>query len=282
MQRVYLEQMSWQGSPGRLIKILCPGLTLSLAVALSGCTGGPGRVPAPIDTSTTTQSPASTSTPSPLSQTPSAPAPASGGSTLQAGPLPTSSQNDAVKTYAHNQVSFAYPADWTVVRESSTSVQVLDEHQQRVASFAADIPQGASPCGMSAAHIITLEEIPLNLPMSTKVKGIAYAAPHFAFTLIEGAKIWGTMAITGFEQTADGIGCYVSNKIVGPEDSTGDYSFGDCVVLDMEGRRTGRLGYVTTTIPEFASVDDAKAFMKTPYYAKLKNMLISLRIAPLQ
>lgn len=262
-----------------MIGAIFSALALSLAMVLVGCSAGPGSVTDPATRSAAGPT-TSLSSPAPAPSPTETPTSSPGSAVAQASPPERLTPKVSLKTYAHNQVSFSYPADWTVVRESSTSVLVLDEHQQRIASFNADIPRGASPCGgVEPARIITLEVIPLDLPVSPSIKGTAYVQTQFAFTLIEGKELWATMAITGFQRSADGTGCYITNEVRGPEDSTGDYSFGDCVVLTMDGARMGRTGAVATTLPDFQSVDEAREFMKTPFYSNFKNMLISLRIA---
>jgi len=248
-----------------------------VAMNLGNLTSEP--VPASTGTHSATVTPSALSAPS-APTTPPATQAASATATTAAGPaLP------AWIPYHEStgQATFEIKPGWAVVESPHTidghaynSLEVRNGNNQAIAELDLVYDRAAGGCEVPKPFRI-LDSVALDIPQKeAKVqeysgyKGSALGPSRFTFSIIEGDKVYGTVALSEEQAEAGTPVCAFLNGIVAPEDIPPVY-FGDVEMLRADGSNAPLV---------FGSVTEAKAYMQTPEYQDLKRMLISLSLKP--
>jgi|GEM_PF-901042 len=248
-------------------------LTLAAAAVTAGVLvatnlGGLATAPAPAGTvaPTAVASPTAPATP-PASVTPS--------------PTPTAAPASAVWTTftdATGQATFELPADWTVSQKPQTfeggsynTVEVKNPGGKTMSTLSLVNEGTAGPACPDPKPFSTLDSVNLDIPQkAAKLKESPRGPSAFVFRIVQGDRVYGSMALTDVDQTPDTTTCGLYNSILGPDDVP-FAQFGDALWLTPDGRDAALA---------FGSVAEAKAYMQTQEYQDIKRMLVSLSLTP--
>lgn len=117
----------------------------------------------------------------------------------------------------------------------------------------------------------TLDSVVVDIPQkAAKLKEFARGPSAFVFRVIQGDKVYGSLALTEGALAPKTTTCGLYNGILGP-DNVPFAHFGDAIWLMADGRDAPLM---------FDSLAEAKAYMQTPEYQDIKRMLISLALKP--
>ncbi len=247
-------------------------LTIAAAAVTAGVLivanlGSLTSVPEPAGTATPTASPTvSASGPAPATPTPTPSA------TGTAAAVPTAA---SWKTFTDmtGQATFEMPADWIAVQRPTmidgmpfAGVSVRNAANKELAKLVMYYDMAAGPCEVPKPVTVLDAEI-LDIPQ-TPYKGPA-GPNRFRFAVIQGDKLYGTVAISDEPGPSAQGACELWNMVTGPEGVPG-LSFGDVLTLRAD----------STAPLVFDTVAEARAYMQTQEYQDLKRMLISLSLRP--
>lgn len=221
--------------------------------------------PAPAATATATASPSPSADTAPTqTATETAPPP------VVAPPAPA-----AWPTYTDStgQASFEIRPDWAVVESPHmiggmpfNSLEIRNADNQTISRLDLVYDRTGGPCG-AAAPFTLLDSEPVEIPQRAEDLQ-RRGQPRFTFTIVEGAKVYGSMALSGSAETRQ-TPCSYTNGISGPEGVPSVY-FGDTETLTPDGDRA----------LVFGTVAEANAYMQSQEYTDKKRMLTSLTLAP--
>jgi hypothetical protein len=117
----------------------------------------------------------------------------------------------------------------------------------------------------------SLDSVIVDIPQkAAKLKEFARGPSAFVFRVIQGSKVYGSLALTDGDLAPQATTCGLYNGILGP-DNVPLAHFGDTVWLTADGQNAPLT---------FDSVAAAKAYMQTQEYQDVKRMLISLALQP--
>ncbi|MFD5278916.1 hypothetical protein ACFWIX_15335 [Pseudarthrobacter sp. NPDC058362] len=166
-------------------------------------------------------------------------------------------------------VAFDLPPGWAVIEHSvdgaapSVRLDVQNEQGAKVASMIHAQPGGlGGACGPEAVPLLTLDSAPVTVPYRA-AEGAA--APEFSYRVLNGTGsglgVNGSVGLSQPDQQASAA-CMYYNTVSSP---VGTLSFASQFQVNLGGE-----GMV------FASVAEAKAYVATGEYARLKRMMVSL------
>ncbi len=236
-------------------RLIVPALVAAAALALTGCANDTTASPVP----------AKTGTPQP-SKTPSI------------TPSPTETAWNSFST-EDGYFSFKYPADWTVEAsypepafedQKAVDIRVNDAKGQTVANLSSGGLGFGSPCG-TPYPFTALDTAEMNLPHDTVTASSEATTPRFQFSAIEyPSGVSASMGIINFINPTEA--CQFWNVYASPKSDPHYYvSFADQIKGGVEGAST-------PLVPTFANLDEARAFMETDNYKKLKTLFTSLTV----
>ncbi|WP_247826444.1 hypothetical protein [Arthrobacter antioxidans] len=232
-------------------------LALTLVTACTGPGGDGGAPPPSTNAATATAEPA-------------------------AAPLREAREGWKVFTDPGRLLSFELPEEWMVqLLEPEPGVHAPDSLHYAVrtpegvttAELHTGIQTPEAPCPdaeRTPYYVIGSE--PLDL--TDEAPAGADVEPRFVIRLITGFRFFAAYGITDQAGGADGLACTLSNTVQGG-DALGRVSFGDLEVLAPKA--PANTGPQTVT---FGTIGEAQAFYDTPDFATIREMLLSLRIAP--
>ncbi|TSE16271.1 hypothetical protein B1A87_010720 [Arthrobacter sp. KBS0703] len=210
----------------------------------------------------------------PLPAEPAAPATsAAAAASASAGPLPA---GWATYRSSGGKVSFDHPGTWTVVPAAGAAPDAVNiEVKDHAGKIVAILTYGGSgavggACFTEPVPYTVLDFAEVDLPYNPQVPDSV--TPRFAFRAMEDAG--GVIATYGLTSTAggpDGKACTIYNLVNGTSASP-IYMFAGA--LQMGPGNSPQQGVL-----QFANLDAARAYMKTPAYADAKRMITSLRIS---
>jgi RNA polymerase sigma-70 factor (ECF subfamily) len=117
----------------------------------------------------------------------------------------------------------------------------------------------------------TLDSVVVDIPQKAdKLREFPHGPSAFVFRIIQGDKVYGSLALADGELAPKAVTCGLYNGILGP-DNVPLAHFGDTEWLTADGRHAPHT---------FDSVAAAKAYMQTQEYQDVKRMLISLALQP--
>jgi hypothetical protein len=252
-------------------------VSLALGITLSGCSIAPEKAQvtdAPSVSATASATPSATATPdpavptetveSPTPEIPDVPAVPVTPVAPEVTPAPTviqeipSPHTIALKTFTFpdGHISFNYPADWSVQLDESNGVSatVFDETGKKVA-FTFSNNLGGAISGPVTRTLFDSEMMP-TFP-SDKGGQAAFAFSYEAYPDASGSRYY--MAVVPEIFLKEGESGSATSFLIAPNGGAGAYvDFADI---------------------HFASAAEAKAWMETPQYKRLKSLLTSFRYA---
>ncbi len=236
-------------------KFLTPALIAVAALALTGCANETTASPVPAKTASTEVSASPSSTPSATEAV-----------------WNTFTSEDGV-------FSFKYPADWTT---EATYPEPTPERQKRIevavrdssGATVASLSTGATGLGGACENLYpftALDTKDLDLPHDPIADTSGFTTPRFQFSAIENPNgVTASIGILNIVNQAET--CMIYNVFALPEGNPyGLVSFGDQFQSGSEGDHSA-------LVPTFANLDEARAFMETDNYKKLKTMFTSLTV----
>jgi hypothetical protein len=229
--------------------------------------------------------PAGTIVPSPSESTlPATPTPtASPSATRTATATPTPRPPAAAVTWttftdATGQATFEHPLGWTVSQTPQTIdggayniVEVKNAPGKPMATLRLVYDVTGGPACPDPKPYQTLDSVIVDIPQkAAKLREHPQGPSAFVFRVIQGDKVYGSLALTDGDLAPQPTTCGLFNGILGP-DNVPFAQFGDTVWLTADGKDAPLT---------FDSVAEAKAYMGTQEYRDLKRMLISLALQP--
>jgi hypothetical protein len=233
--------------------------------------------------------PAGTIVPSPSESTlPSAPTPTATPSVTRsatATPTPTRSPTPAAATVTWTtftdvtgQATFEHPLGWTVSQAPKTIeggayniVEVKNAAGKTMSTLSLVYDVTGGPVCPAPKPFQTLDSVVVDIPQKpAKVAETGLGPSAFVFRVVEGGKVYGSLALADRDPAPQATTCGLYNGILGP-DNVPFAHFGDTVWLTADGRDAPLT---------FDSVAEAKAYMGTQEYRDVKRMLISLALQP--
>lgn len=180
-------------------------------------------------------------------------------------------------TDSSGQATFELPVGWTVQETLQpsgfdfgywgSSIVVMNEAAKVMAKIQPAPDAAGAQC--SPVPYSTLDAVALDIPQAPTTG--EYVGPtQFKFRIIEGAAVYGAMAVDSSSMPATGSACQLSSTIQGPNDVPA-LTFGSSMFLNATG---------TDAQLTFASVAEAEAYMQTQEYKDIKRMLVSLSLKP--
>ncbi|MFC4222419.1 hypothetical protein [Lysinibacter cavernae] len=240
-------------------RVFIGSIALVAAFSLSGCASSPSNPPYPVKATST----ASSETPTAKPTTTSSPS-----ATPAAWTKYTSTDG---------RYTFEHPEAWTVNvsgDREGTSLSITDTASgSTVATFHAGLASGPASFGPGETGTITfLANTPLDLArydigdVSDGPVNVSYA------TFEKGGAIQASMGLTTdysrSETENTGLVLFMKNQAVTPEIYFGEFA------TPVSNETTP----VTSIIPTFATIDEAKAFMETQTYKDLERMFSSVTV----
>jgi hypothetical protein len=229
--------------------------------------------------------PAGTVVPSPSESTlPSTPTPTATPSVTRsatATPTPTPTAVPAAWTTftdATGQATFEHPLGWTVSEAPKTIeggayniVEVKNAAGKTMSTLSLVYDVTGGPVCPAPKPFQTLDSVVVDIPQKpAKVAETGLGPSAFVFRVVEGGKVYGSLALADRDPAPQATTCGLYNGILGP-DNVPFAHFGDTVWLTADGRDAPLT---------FDSVAEAKAYMGTQEYRDVKRMLISLALQP--
>lgn len=248
-----------------------------LAVAAAAVTAGV-LVATNFGALTTAPQPASTVTPTVApSQTASASVTPSPTPTASAAPVPAGWKT---LTDATGQASFEVPTAWTVSETPMTidggaynSVEVRNPGGKLMSTLKLVYDDTGGPMCPDPKPFSTLDSVVVDIPQKpAKLRESPRGPSAFVYRIVEGSKVYGSMALTDLGLDTGATTCGLYNGILGP-DNVPFAHFGDATWLTPDGENAAHT---------FTTVAEAKAYMQTQEYQDIKRMLISLALQPVK
>ncbi|HKS03559.1 MAG TPA: hypothetical protein VJS86_17940 [Arthrobacter sp.] len=255
-------------------------LTLTAAAVTAGV-----LVAANLGTLVSAPEPAGTVVPSPSESTMSAtPTPTvSPTATRTATATPTPTPPAAAVTWttftdATGQATFEHPLGWTMSEKPQTIdggqyniVDVKDSAGKAKATLRLLYDSAGGPVCPDPRPYQTLDSVVVDIPQkAAKLQEHPQGPSAFVFRVIEGEKVYGSLALADEDLAPAPTTCGLHNGILGP-DNVPFAQFGDTAWLTADG---------TGAPLTFDSIAEAKAYMGTQDYQDVKRMLISLALQP--
>jgi hypothetical protein len=181
-------------------------------------------------------------------------------------------------TDATGQATFEHPVGWTVSQMPQTIdggsyniVEVKTAAGKTVSTLRLVYDVTGGPVCPAPKPYQTLDSVVVDIPQkAAKLKEHPQGPSAFVFRVIQGDKVYGSLALADGDLAPQPTTCGLYNGILGP-DNVPFAHFGDTVWLTSDGQ-----GAPLT----FDSVAEAKAYMATQEYRDTKRMLISLALKP--
>ncbi|MCW2135132.1 hypothetical protein [Arthrobacter sp. VKM Ac-2550] len=194
---------------------------------------------------------------------------------------PSWTAKEGWKTYTDpaGTLSFDLPEDWTVQQQPEPTqpanggvhLDISDGGGRVVAQLHTRLILEEIQCtpGNVTDYVVLASE-PLDV---AAVDGTGNIEPRFVFRMLRGYKFFASMGITNKVGGVDNKACAIQNAVAGPE-SVGLYSFSDTPVhgVPSADEPAGEL-------KSYDSVQEALEYLETDRFAKLREMITSLRIA---
>ncbi|MFP3462182.1 hypothetical protein R5O87_15150 [Arthrobacter globiformis] len=251
-------------------------LTLAAAAVTAGV-----LVATNLGTLVSAPEPAGPVAPSPSESTVSAtPTPTA---TRTAGATPTPTATGAPATWttftdATGQATFEHPLGWKVSQEPQTIdggqyniVEMKNAAGKNMATLRLVYDVTGGPVCPDPKPYQTLDSVVVDIPQkAAKLREHPQGPSAFVFRVIQGDKVYGSLALADGDLAPQPTTCGLYNGILGP-DNVPIAQFGDAVWLTADGRDAPLT---------FGSVAEAKAYMGTQEYRDVKRMLISLALQP--
>ncbi|MFE5839738.1 hypothetical protein [Arthrobacter sp. NPDC056493] len=257
-------------------------LTLAAAAVTAGV-----LVAANLGTLVSAPEPAGTVVPSPAESTvPATATPRatpSATSAAAATPAPIRTAPAAAVTWttftdATGQATFEHPLGWTVSQMPQTIdggaynvVEVKNAAGKTVSTLRLLYDAAGGPVCPDPKPFRTLDKVVVDiLQKPAKIAETGFGPSAFVFRVIEGSKVYGSLALADGDAASQTTTCGLYNGILGP-DNVPFTQFGDTTWLMANGKDAPLA---------FDSVAEAKAYMGTREYQDVKRMLISLALRP--
>lgn len=181
-------------------------------------------------------------------------------------------------TDATGQATFELPASWTVSQTPKTinggffnTVEVRNSEGKKISTLGLVYDGAGGPVCPVPKPFSTLDSVVLDIPQkANKLKESPRGPSAFVFRIIQGDKVYGSVALTDMDLAPDTTTCALYNSILGPDDVP-FAQFGDALWLTADGEDAPLT---------FASVAEAKGYMQTQEYQDIKRMLVSLSLTP--
>lgn len=239
-----------------------------VATNLAALTSAPAPAPANTVADTATPTPSATAT------TTSSPTPT-------ATPTPTAaSATWTTFTDATGQATFEHPLGWTVSQAPQTIdggsyniVELKNAARKTMATLRLVYDVAGGPVCPAPKPYQTLDSVLVDIPQkAAKLREHPQGPSAFVFRVIQGDKVYGSLALTDGDLAPQTTTCGLYNGILGP-DNVPIAQFGDTVWLTADGKAAPLT---------FGSVAEAKAYTGTQEYQDIKRMLISLALQPVK
>ncbi|MHA7199244.1 hypothetical protein [Arthrobacter alkaliphilus] len=256
-------------------------LTIAAAAVAAGVLvasnlGALTTAPVPANSGLATTSPLPTASVSATTTAPPTPTPT---------PTPTGSVAPLTpwKTFtdATAQATFQLPESWFVVESprmiagkpyNSLSVRTADNKQVAALNLVYDRTIGgcAAPRPVTVLDAVDLDisQKPEKVAEFSALKGSALGPSRFTFTVFEGDRVYGSVALSEEKNLPGTAVCQQINGITGPS-NVPLVDFGDVWAMSADGSNAPHT---------FSSVAEARAYMQTQEYQDTKRMLISLSL----
>ena len=252
-----------------VLTLTAAAVTAGLLVAtnLGALTSSPA--PAPANTVADSAAPTATPTSSPTPSATTAPT---------TSPAPTAAAAWTTFTDETGQATFEHPPGWkvseapqTIAGGSYNTVEVKNSAGRTMTTLRLVYDATGGPVCPDPKPFRTLDSVVVDIPQkAAKLKEFARGPSAFVFRVIQGDKVYGSLALTDGDLAPQATTCGLYNGILGP-DNVPFAHFGDTVWLTADGRDAPLT---------FNSVADARAYMGTQEYRDIKRMLISLALHP--
>ncbi|MBD1541698.1 hypothetical protein G9E11_05430 [Arthrobacter sp. IA7] len=226
-----------------------------------------------------TVGPSASETAGPATPTPAATPSATPSATATPAPTSTAAAVSwTTFTDATGQAAFEHPLGWTVSQTPQTIdggayniVEVKNAAGKAVATLRLVYDATGGPVCPDPKPYQTLDSVTVDIPQkAAKLREHPQVPSAFVFRVIEGDKVYGSLALTDGDLAPQTTTCGLYNGILGP-DRVPFVQFGDTVWLTADGKDAPLT---------FDSVAEAKAYMGTQEYKNLKRMLVSLALQP--
>jgi hypothetical protein len=181
-------------------------------------------------------------------------------------------------TDATGQATFEHPVGWTVSETPQTIdggayniVEVKNAAGKTMSTLGLVYDVTGGPVCPAPKPYQTLDSVVVDIPQKpAKLREHPQGPSAFVFRVIQGDKVYGSLALADGDLAPQPTTCGLYNGILGP-DNVPFAHFGGTVWLTSDGQ-----GAPLT----FDSVAEAKAYMATQEYQDVKRMLISLALKP--
>lgn len=181
-------------------------------------------------------------------------------------------------TDATGQATFEHPAGWSVSEAPHTidggsynTVEVKNAAGKTRATLRLLYDSAGGPACPDPKPYQTLDSVVVDIPQKAgKRQDSAQGPSAFVFRVIEGDKVYGSLALADEDLAPQTTTCGLYNGILGPE-NVPIPQFGDTTWLMADGKDAPLT---------FDSLAEAKAYMGTQEYQDVKRMLISLALQP--
>ncbi|MDQ1057852.1 hypothetical protein QFZ23_001753 [Arthrobacter globiformis] len=199
--------------------------------------------------------------------------------TATATPTPTPTPAPATWTTftdATGQATFEHPLGWTVSQTPQTIdggsyniVELKNAAGRTMATLRLVYDVAGGPVCPAPKPYQTLDSVVVDIPQkAAKLREHPQGPSAFVFRVIQGDKVYGSLALTDGDLAPQTTTCGLYNGILGP-DNVPIAQFGDTVWLTADGKDAPLT---------FGSLAEAKAYMGTQEYRDMKRMLISLAL----
>ena len=231
-------------------------------------------VPAPAESTLAAATPTATASAAPSATATPTPTP-----TPTSSPTPTAAAVSwTTFTDATGQATFEHPAGWTVSQMPQTIdggaynvVGVRNAAGRTMATLRLVYDGAGGPVCPDPKRYQTLDSVVLDIPQkAAKLREHPQGPSAFVFRVIQGDKVYGSVALADGDLAPQPTTCGLYNGILGP-DNVPFTHFGDTVWLTADGKDAPLT---------FGSVAEARAYMGTQEYQDVKRMLISLALQP--
>ncbi|MFE4542458.1 hypothetical protein [Arthrobacter sp. NPDC056727] len=181
-------------------------------------------------------------------------------------------------TDATGQATFEHPLGWRVSQMPETIdggaynvVEVKNAAGKTLATLRLVYDAAGGPVCPDPKPYQTLDSVVVDIPQKpAKLKEHPQGPSAFVFRVIQGDKVYGSVALADGDLAPQPTTCGLYNGILGP-DNVPFAQFGDTTWLTADGNDAPLT---------FNSVAEAKAYMGTQEYQDVKRMLISLALQP--
>jgi hypothetical protein len=179
-------------------------------------------------------------------------------------------------TDATGQAAFELPVGWTVSETPDSggegafnAVEVKNSAGKTMATLKLVYDGAGGPVCPTPKPFFTLDSVVVDIPQkAAKLKENPSGPSAFVFRVVQGDKVYGSMALTDVALAPDTTTCGLYNGILAPDDVPFAH-FGDALWLTPDGQ---------DAVLTFDTLAEAKAYMGTQEYQDIKRMLISLSL----